>query len=305
MHPTTRMNHSPALLGSFPREGSVPASTSSVFSVSWVASRRLSLGHGKRVVCVLQSALIDSIGSPGGRSLQEELPVRRTLFFRTVAAVVLMLGAGGVQAGSVFVGSVADWSADPFQFANDKTFIYVDSSGGWSGDELVTISSNVPQNSETLSIDGLSDYIGPQNLMIAYAVVISSSDVFGSISLDQNFSGATAITYKDIFASLADLQANPTPGTGTWALSVIDGAAGSTIALPGIQSIWIRDTITLSPSGSVLSVSNTIVQVPEPDMVPATACLAGGSMLLAWLARRRRTRRTMLLRASLGTAVAN
>ena len=217
--------------------------------------------------------------------------MKRAFIFGTVAAAaVVMLGAGGVQASSVFVGSVADWILNPSQVANDKTFTYVGSSGGWTGAELVTISSNIPQNSETLFIDGLSDYIGPQNLMLAYQVTISStsSDVFGTIALDADISGATATTYKDIFASLADLEANPTPGSGTWALSVIDGAAGSTIALPGIQSIWIRDTITLSSSGSVLSVSNTIVQVPEPDLVSATACLAGGSMLLAWLARRRR-----------------
>jgi hypothetical protein len=220
--------------------------------------------------------------------------MRRSFVFGTVAAAVVMLGAGGVQASSIFVGTVADWIANPSQVAADKTFLYLDSSGGWSGDELVTISSNIPQNSETLSIGDLSDYIGPQNLMLAYQVTISSSssDVFGTISLDQNFSGATATTYKDIFASLEDLEANPSPGQGTWALSVIDNAAGSTVALPGIKSIWIRDTITLSPSGSVLSVSNTIVQVPEPDMVPATACLAGGSMLVAWLARWRRTRRS-------------
>jgi hypothetical protein len=219
----------------------------------------------------------------------------QSFFVRAVAAAAVVLGAGGVQAQSVFVGSVADWIADPVQASGDKTFTYVNSSGGWTNAELVTISSNIPQNSESLSISGLSDYIGPQNLMIAYAVVISSSDTFSSISLDQDFSGATAITYKDIFASLEDLEANPTPGDGTWALSVTDNAAGSTIALPGIKSIWIRDTITLSPSGSVLSVSNTIVQVPEPAMVPATACLAGGSMLLAWLARWRRTRRSLPL----------
>ena len=216
--------------------------------------------------------------------------MRRSFVFETVAAAVVMLGAGGVQASSIFVGTVAAWSVSPTQVAADKTFLYLDSSGGWSGAELVTISSNIPLNSESLSISGLSGYIGPKNLMLAYQVTISStsSDVFGSISLDQDFSGATATTYKDIFASLEDLDASPTPGSGTWALSVIDGAAGSTIALPGIQSIWIRDTITLSSSGSVLSVSNTIVQVPEPDLVSATACLAGGSMLLAWLARRRR-----------------
>jgi len=151
--------------------------------------------------------------------------MKRAFTFGTVAAAVVMLGAGGVQASSVFVGNMANWMANPSQFANDKTFIYVDSTGGWTGAELVTISSNIPQNSESVSIDGLSNYIGPQNLMVAYQVVISSSDVFGTISLDQNFSGATATTYKDIFASLADLEANPTPGSGTWALSVINGAA--------------------------------------------------------------------------------
>ena len=216
----------------------------------------------------------------------------QSFFVRAVAAAAVVLGAGGVEAQSVFVGSVADWIAEPVQASGDKTFTYVNSSGGWTNAELVTISSNIPQNSESLSISGLSDYIGPQNLMIAYAVVISSSDTFSSISLDQDFSGATATTYKDIFTSLEDLQANPTPGSGTWALSVINGAAGSTIALPAIQSIWVRDTITLNASGSVLSISNTIVQVPEPAVAPATACLTGVGMLLAWLAPRRRRARS-------------
>ncbi len=214
----------------------------------------------------------------------------RRLLCPTVVAAVVMMGAGAAQATSVFVGSVADWIANPAQVSADKTFTYIASSGGWTADELVTISSNIPQNSETLSLDGLSDYIGPQNLMLAYEVAISSTDVFGTISLDQDFSGATAITYKDIFASLADLQANPLPGSGTWALSVIDGAAGSTVAMPPLQTIWVRDTITLSASGSVLSVSNTIVQVPEPNGMTATAGLAGSGVLLAWMASRRRIR---------------
>ena len=229
--------------------------------------------------------------------------MRRSFVVGTVAAAaVVMLGAGGVQASTVFVGTVADWAATPTQVAADKTFFYLGSSGSWSGLEEVLISSNIPQNSETLSISRLSDYIGPQDLMLAYQVTISStsSDVFSTISLDMDFSGATAITYKDIFASLADFEANPTPGQGTWARSLINAGGGSTVALPGLKEIFIRDTITLSPSGSVLSVSNTMVQVvPEPDMVPATACLAGGSMLVAWLARWRRTRRATQLSPAL------
>jgi hypothetical protein len=206
-------------------------------------------------------------------------------FFVIVAASFLMIAGGRVQAASIFVGTMADWLATPAQVSGDKTFTYV-SASGWSGAELVTISSNIPQNSESVSIDGLSDYIGPQTLTIAYEVAISSSDVFQSVSLDQDFSGASATTYKDMFASLEDLQANPTPGSGTWALSVIDSGAGTTIAVPAIQTLWIRDTIVLGASGSVLSISNTIVQVPEP----AAASLAGCGMLLAGAAWRRRKR---------------
>jgi hypothetical protein len=204
-----------------------------------------------------------------------------------MTAVMVMQGTGRLHANSVFVGSIADWIANPNQVAGDKTFTYLNSSGGWTGAELVTLSSNIPQNSETLSIDGLSNYIGPQNLMIEYEVVISSTDTFGSISLDQDFSGATATSYTDIFTSLVDLQANPTPGSGTWSLSLIDAAAGSTVALSPIQSIWIRDTITLNASGSVLSVSSTIVQIPEPGLAPVAAGLAGCGMLVAWMAKRR------------------
>jgi hypothetical protein len=198
-----------------------------------------------------------------------------------VAASFVMLALGRVEANSIFIGSIADWSATPAQVVGDKTFTYV-SASGWSSAELVTISTNVPQNSYTLSIDGLSNYIGPQTLTIAYEVAISSSDVFQSISLDQNFSGSSATTYKDMFVSLQDLQANPTPGSGTWALSVIDSGAGTTVAVSPIQTLWIRDTIVLDASGSVLSISNTIVQVPEP----AGAGLVGCGILLAGTARR-------------------
>jgi hypothetical protein len=201
--------------------------------------------------------------------------MKRLIFL--LAGVLVPLSSGALQASSVFVGSLADWIADPVQVAGDKVFTYVDSSGGWSGDELVTISSNIPQNSETVSIDGLSDYIGPQNLMLAYSAVISSTDVFLSLSLDQNFSGSSATTYKDIFTSLEDLQANPVPGTGTWSLSVIDAGTGTTVSLPPLQGLWIRDTIVLDASGSVLSISNTAVQVPEPHVLAATILCAIGT----------------------------
>lgn len=212
-------------------------------------------------------------------------------FLGLACATLTVLAADSGHATSVFVGSIADWIATPVQTSADKTFTYVGSSGGWSNAELVTISSNTPQNSETVSIDGLSNYIGPQTLMIAYEVAISSSDTFLSISLDQDFSGATATTFKDVFGSLADMIANPTPGSGTWALSVVNAGAGTTVAVPPVQTLWIRDTISLSPSGSVLSISNTIVQVPEPAAATASLVVAGCGGLIACRGRRRRTRR--------------
>jgi hypothetical protein len=202
-----------------------------------------------------------------------------------------VLAADSGHATSVFVGSIADWIATPVQTSADKTFTYVSSSGGWSNAELVTISSNIPQNSETVSIDGLSNYIGPQTLMIAYEVAISSSDTFLSIALDQDFSGANATTFKDVFGSLADMIANPTPGSGTWSLSVVNAGAGTTVAVPPVQTLWIRDTISLSPSGSVLSISNTIVQVPEPAVATASLVVAGCGGLVACRGRRRPNRR--------------
>lgn len=198
-------------------------------------------------------------------------------FFVCACFTIAALTAQSGHATSVFIGSIADWIANPIQTSADKTFTYVDSSAGWSGAELVTISSNNLQNSETVSIDGLSNYIGPQALMIAYEVAISSSDTFLSISLDQDFSGANVTTFQDVFGSLADLVANPTPGSGTWSLSVINAGAGTTVGVPPVQTLWIRDTISLSPSGSVLSVSNTIVQVPEPT-VSSAGLLALGSV---------------------------
>ena len=48
--------------------------------------------------------------------------------------------------------------------------------------------------------------------------------------------------------------------------------------LPPLQSIWVRDTTTLDATGSVLSVSNTYVQmVPEPG----TYALAGVGIAVA------------------------
>jgi len=44
-----------------------------------------------------------------------------------------------------------------------------------------------------------------------------------------------------------------------------NNVAPGDVPLPPLQTIWVRDTISLDSTGSVLSVSNTYVQaVPEP-----------------------------------------
>ena len=100
--------------------------------------------------------------------------------------------------------------ANPVQTTGDKQFTYLTQSGRWSGAEFLTLSSNIPLNSHSLSIDGLSAYVGPFTLSVGYELPITNpSYCFQSISLDVNASGTTTLVTKDILDTFASF----TPGT--------------------------------------------------------------------------------------------
>jgi len=193
--------------------------------------------------------------------------MNRTKSIRHIAAACLssvVLLAGAASAQSTFIGTIADWAANPVQTSGDKQFTYLTQSGSWDNLELFTISSNIPLDSHSLTVNGLTDKIGPFTLSFGYELLITSTDnYFESMSLSVNATGTTTTVTKDIFDTFAAFDS----GTAipTWSLTLINSGSGSTVSLPAIQTIWVRDTITASPSGSLSGVSNTAVQLPEPS----------------------------------------
>jgi hypothetical protein len=207
-------------------------------------------------------------------------------FLFSLACSIALLAAGNAHAASINIGNMAAWSATPTWTTGDKTFTYLSSSGSWNGSELLTLSVNILQNSHSLGIVSLSDYIGPQSLSVSYRVDISGISEFKTVALDQNHTGDNVTTYKDVFGSLGDLQTYTTPGAGTLAaLVAINNVAPADAPLPNLQSIWVRDTIVIDDTGSLFGVSNTYVQmVPEPG----TYALAGVGIAVAAAQRLRR-----------------
>lgn len=195
------------------------------------------------------------------------------------ACSIVLLASGSAHAASVNIGNMAAWSGSTSWTTGDKTFTYLSDSGNWSGSELLTLSSNNPQNSHSLGIVSLSSYIGPQSLSVSYRVDISGIYEFSTVALDQNHTGDNVTTYKDVFGSLEDLEFYTSPGDGTIAsLMAVNNLAPGEAGLPNLQSIWVRDTILIDDTGSLFGVSNTYVQmVPEPG----TYALAGVGIAVA------------------------
>ncbi len=71
------------------------------------------------------------------------------------------------------------------------------------------------------------------------------------MALDVIASGTTTLIVKDIFDTFAAFASGTAPGSGTWSLSLINSSTGSSVSLPPIQTIWVRDTISATPSGSI------------------------------------------------------
>jgi len=216
--------------------------------------------------------------------------MNRTQSIRHIAAASLtsvVLLAGAASAQSTFIGTLANWAANPVQAIGDKQYTYLTQSGSWNNLELFTLSSNIPLNSNSLTVNGLSDYIGPFTLSFGYELLVTNTgNYFDSMSLDVNSTGTTTTVTKDIFDTFAAFSTGTVPGSGTWSLSLINSGSGSTVSLPPIQTVWVRDTITTSPSGSLLGVTNTVVQLPEPSALALAGIAVGCGGAAYWRKRR-------------------
>ena len=216
--------------------------------------------------------------------------MNRTQSIRHIAAASLtsvVLLAGAASAQSTFIGTLANWVANPVQTIGDKQYTYLTQSGSWNSLELFTLSSNIPLNSNSLTVNGLSDYVGPFTLSFGYELLVTNtSNYFDSMSLSVTSTGTTTTVTKDIFDTFAAFSTGTVPGSGTWSLSLINSGSGSTVSLPPIQTVWVRDTITASPSGSLLGVTNTVVQLPEPSSLALAGIGAGLGGAAYWRKRR-------------------
>jgi len=216
--------------------------------------------------------------------------MNRTQSIRHIAAASLtsvVLLAGAASAQSTFIGTLANWVANPVQTIGDKQYTYLTQSGSWNSLEAFTLSSNIPLNSNSLTVNGLSDYIGPFTLSFGYELLVTNtSNYFDSMSLSVTSTGTTTTVTKDIFDTFAAFSTGTVPGSGTWSLSLINSGSGSTVSLPPIQTVWVRDTITASPSGSLLGVTNTVVQLPEPSSLALAGIGAGLGGAAYWRKRR-------------------
>jgi hypothetical protein len=203
-----------------------------------------------------------------------------------LSSVVLLAGAASAQV-STFIGNLANWQANPIQSIGDKQYTYLTQSGSWTGAELFTMSGNLPLNSNSLTCDGLDNYVGPFTLSFGYKLLITNtSNSFESMSLDVNSTGTTTTITKDIFDTFAAFSTGTVPGSGVWSLTLINSSSGSTVSLPAIQTIWVRDTITASASGSIIGVSNTAVQLPEPSALALAGIAVGCGGAAYWRKRR-------------------
>ncbi len=202
-----------------------------------------------------------------------------------LSSVVLLEGAASAQI-STFIGTIANWAANPIQTIGDKQYTYLTQSGSWDNLELFTLSANIPLNSNSLTVNGLSDKIGPFTLSFGYELLVTNtSNYFESMALSVNSTGTTTTVTKDIFDTFAAFDS----GTAipTWSLSLVNSNAGSTVSLPpGIQTIWVRDTIEASFSGSILGVSNTAVQLPEPSSLALAGIAVSCGGAAYWRKRR-------------------
>jgi hypothetical protein len=202
-----------------------------------------------------------------------------------LSSVVLLAGAASAQ--TTFIGTIADWAADPVRSISDKQYTYLTQSGSWDDAELFTLSGNIPLNSNSLTVNGLSALVGPFTLSVGYELLITNtSNYFESMALSVNSTGTITTVTKDIFDTFAAFSSGTAPGSGTWSLSLINSSSGSTVSLPAIQTIWVRDTIEANFSGSILGVSNTAVQLPEPSSL-ALAGIAVSCGGVAYVRRRR------------------
>lgn len=215
------------------------------------------------------------------------MPVRRML---PVVLALLLPAVGTAEAGITTIGSMADWQASPSQTLDDKTFTWLSSGTGWGTGEVLSITSNPILDLHSMNFDQLTLLGGPLTLTVAYRIDILSNNVFDAVAVDSDTLSPRTTVYKDVFSTFELLQAGG-PGGGDLAAIVSISGTPAVASLPGLQHIWVRDTIQLDATGQLNSVSNSFYQVvPEPGALGLVGLAGVLTMATGLRSRWRRSR---------------
>ena len=236
--------------------------------------------------------------------LKPRLPKSRVL--AGVAMTIALLTGGQANAAQVIIGSVSNFQ-NSSNLTNptgtwtlgDKDWTYLSQSGTWNGTESIELLTNADPSLLThqFLVSNLSGYTSPQTLSVGYQVHINGSAgprTFYDARMGEDTSGATVEVWQDIYGSLADFNANLTPGSGTLMTHYsLNGSLPPAGLFPGgLIDIWVRNTLTLSaPGGQISSMSDTFRQVPEID--PTSFGSALSLLFGAFGILERRTRRRL------------
>ena len=262
---------------------------------------------------------------------------RRSWFSKTtlsaaLAVALALLGGGRSDATTLTIGNVKSFKTGntpgnlPGTWTlEDKDWTYLSDSGNWNivsgtgtiSPEVIVLSTNFSTNfaANSFSVGNLDGYHMPNpstplELQIGYQVHINGTQPLGpwtflSSDMGQNFLTKKLEVWQDIYGSLADYNANTTPGSGT--LSTRKSTNGSQDSdqffSPGLIDLWVRNTIKLSAGptggaeGGISSMSDTFIQTNVPEIDPnsfgSALSLALGA--LAVLERRARRLREICL----------
>ena len=216
-----------------------------------------------------------------------------------------LLAAKAALAGpyTLPVGSMLDWSnyttgvsgTNGVQFY-DKQFKWLGDSGNWGDFAQMYLSVQPVADTHAMNLIFLNDYQGPITLSLEYEVDIIGPKVFENVALDQTHTENNTQTWKDVYSSLADMEANTAPGSGTLAaLHAVNALVDPHDALlPGVKKIWVRDTIELTDAtGQMQSLANTYGQREVPEIDPSSFGSALALVMGALGVVERRTRKAL------------
>lgn len=243
------------------------------------------------------ASILSVAGRAGAKSVPRFLAVAcaAALLFSAIDGRAAVLNVGNVytfSTGSTAGNPQGSWTL------GDKTWSYASTTGfstsSPGGSEAIQI-IDTGVNTHSFQIGNLSSLTGSGTWSLGYKLQVTPSSPFvlNSIALDVVHLNDNVNVYKDVFSSFSLFNA----GSGAFGsgdlvnLHSVNGASVGPSAIPGNPTqVWVRDWIVLDAGGILTTVSNTVEQIPVPE-IDVTSIAGAFPLLMAGLALLERRRR--------------